>query len=36
MESLINGNDTTDVQMRKYILGQFIFIHDLLITNFIS
>ena len=30
IKSLINGNDKTNVQMRIYILGQLIFIHDLL------
>ena len=35
IKSLIYGNDKTDVQMRKYILEQLIFICDLLVTNFI-
>ena len=34
IKSLINGNDKSDVQMRKYILGQLIFVHDLLVTKF--
>ena len=36
IKSLINGNDKNDVQMRNDTLVQLIFIHDLLVTNFIS